>query len=319
MSKHKKQHFVPKSYLAPWCDPNCPKKQTPYVWRFSQDGKEAKRKAPENIFHEADMYTIHRKDGAKDLRLEQGLQQLETRFSSIRRNVLNKKRTLTEEEHLQLCMFIAATHSRTKANRDHWKKNWERPLRRAEDMMKWAETATDDQIKQAASIAIQSIQSQNRTMTYEQLKELHENTIQIMLPMMIETVTPLLLDLNMTIFCTNNSPGFITSDYPCVWFDPEGYKKPPIFRSPCFSDPKLEITLPVSPNQAIILSRHDYRTHYLEVNDRIVNELNRRTRFNADEYFIVNSNTTDPYWFDPGEEPKDSWENVRSREQNANK
>ena len=38
--------------------------------------------------------------------------------------------------------------------------------------------------------------------------------------------------------------GFITSDNPVVWFDPEGHKKPPLYRSASFSDPKLEITFP---------------------------------------------------------------------------
>ena len=36
--EHKKQHWVPESYLTAWCDPGTPADQEPYVWRFSKDG-----------------------------------------------------------------------------------------------------------------------------------------------------------------------------------------------------------------------------------------------------------------------------------------
>ena len=91
MSKHKKQHFVPSSYLKAWCDPECSPKYSPYVWRFSFDGTESRKKSPDNIFHETDMYTIRRRNGERDLRLEHGLQQLETKFARIRRKILQRQ------------------------------------------------------------------------------------------------------------------------------------------------------------------------------------------------------------------------------------
>jgi hypothetical protein len=72
MAKHKKQHFVPQCYLKAWCDPTTPVDQDPYVWRFRKDGSDPRRKAPENIFHETDLYTIHRPGGGRDLVLEHG-------------------------------------------------------------------------------------------------------------------------------------------------------------------------------------------------------------------------------------------------------
>jgi len=39
----------------------------------------------------------------------------------------------------------------------------------------------------------------------------------------------------------------------------------------------------------------------------MVDEFNRRTRFQCSEYFVSNSNATKPIWFDPGVEPEDSW------------
>jgi hypothetical protein len=39
----------------------------------------------------------------------------------------------------------------------------------------------------------------------------------------------------------------------------------------------------------------------------VVDELNRRTLAHCAEYFVTQTNATRPIWFDPGEEPEDSW------------
>lgn len=96
-------------------------------------------------------------------------------------------------------------------------------------------------------MSIPSSRNDNESLDYEQVKELHENPLQNMLSVLITSMTPILTKLNMAMLCTNNSPGFITSDYPCVWFDPEAYRKPPLSRDPGLSDPTLEISFPISP------------------------------------------------------------------------
>jgi hypothetical protein len=56
------QHWVPASYLRAWYDPASEHPQNPYAWTFSKDGSEVRRKSPENLFHERDMYTFTDKD-----------------------------------------------------------------------------------------------------------------------------------------------------------------------------------------------------------------------------------------------------------------
>ena len=51
----------------------------------------------------------------------------------------------------------------------------------------------------------------------------------------------------------------------------------------------------------------------------VVAEANRRIRFDAHEYYVVNQNMTDDFWFDPGIEPEDSWEKEQAREKKAPK
>jgi hypothetical protein len=77
---HKRQHYVPESYLQAWCDSACPPNQTPYAWFFKRDERIGFKKAPSNMFHESEFYTLKGIDGSRDLRLEKGLSSLEGLF-----------------------------------------------------------------------------------------------------------------------------------------------------------------------------------------------------------------------------------------------
>jgi len=311
MSKHKKQHFVPACYLKAWCDPDVPPCHTPYVWLFDKDGSNVRNKAPDNIFHETDMYTIHCADGSRDLTLEHGLHDLETEFARIRNRKFNFRRRLDQTEHVLLCAFTVATQARTPAMREHQRRQWERPLRMMEEIIDWAKIATPEQKKRAAATHIPSSDSK-RGMTYEQVKELHGNPLQLMLWPMIQTVTPLLRKLDLAIFVTSDKLGFITSDHPCIWFDPESYKRPPLYRGPALMYKTIEITLPLSPSHCLFLNRQGING-YIDADLGIVDELNRRVRFEAENYFVVRRNNLREYWFDPGVEPEDSWEKLHAK------
>ncbi len=82
----KRQHYVPASYTKAWLDPTAPKTptRTPYVWVFDKDGSNKRNKAPEKIFRETDMYTVELSDGSESLHLENGLAEIESKFTSIR-------------------------------------------------------------------------------------------------------------------------------------------------------------------------------------------------------------------------------------------
>lgn len=153
MSKHKKQHFIPVCYLKEWCDPSAPLQHTPYVWIFDKDGHNGRKKAPENIFYETDMYTIKKADGERDLVLEHGLKQLEEDFTLIRERKLKHNLNLDLMEHIKVCTFIAAMHSRTKLSREHHRGQWAEALSMMDKMMEWAKTATPEQRKQMADMS----------------------------------------------------------------------------------------------------------------------------------------------------------------------
>jgi hypothetical protein len=302
---HRRQHFVAQSYLRAWCDADTPAGQEPYVWRFNKDGSNPRRKAPENIFFETDLYTIHRADGERDLELEHGLAGLEHEFVAIRDTKLSRQKTLTRGEHAMLCTFIAAAHARTPAYRDHLAEQWRSVLQKTERMMEWAKTATPDQ-RRAAALSRPFFRDSGRpSLGYKDVKRLAEKPMQTMLVPLVQAEAPHLTRLDCLVMITSAGP-FITSDYPCVWFDPEAYKRPPMYQMPGIGYKSIEISMPVSPRQLILLNRRGL-SGYLEVPEHVVDEYNRRTRFCCAEHFVSNANVTKAIWFDPGEEPEDSW------------
>lgn len=309
MSKHKKQHFIPACYLKAWCDPLTPDNQTPYVWMFSKNGNIAKNKSPENIFTETDIYTIKSPDGKRDLVFEHGLNQLETEFVKIRRTKLGKLSSLDVVENMKICAFIGAMKVRTPAMRDHHKKQWGEALEMMDDMKEWAKTATVEEKIQASSI---SSGGSGKGFNYEQVKSMHENPLQETLLPMIGTMTHLLSKLDFAVLCSKDEVGFVTSDDPCVWYDPQAYKRPPLYQSPGLWSKTIEITLPISPAQCLILSRGGL-TGKITVDQNIVDQLNRRAIFYSKEHFIVRSKIKRESWFKVDPEPEDSWENTQKR------
>src|SRR5262249_20567573 len=153
-------------------------------------------------------------------------------------------------------------------------------------MREWAKTATPEQ-KRAASGLPRSAADRSRSFTYAQVKAMAEHPLQTTLVPMIEAETPRLLQLDLAVVTTSTGQGFITSDTPCVWFDPEGYKRPPFFQAPALMYPSIEITLPVSPRQLVMLNRQGV-TGYFVASDETVDDFNRRTRFHCADYFVTN-------------------------------
>jgi len=132
---------------------------------------------------------------------------------------------------------------------------------------------------------------------------------------------PLLTQMRSTILCTESDPGFITADAPVVWFNPQAYKKPPLFRSPSFSDPRLEITLPISPNQLLLLNHGEgpeasSSIQYIDVPENVVADVNRRLCFYCDKDFVVRRPVIDPRWFERGVPPPHSWAAVHGTDEN---
>ena len=179
-----------------------------------------------------------------------------------------------------------------------------------EEMDRQMKVATPKERRRVASFA--ATDSDRPAMSLDDVRKLRASPMQHTLGPLMAAEFPLLTRFRCFVLCTASEIGFITSDAPVVWFDPEWHKKPPLYRSASFSDPGLEITLPLSSMQMLVLMHGEANTQrlveYVEVPDKAVTELNRRTRFQCDKEFIARIPKTEPRWFEQGTMPADAWE-----------
>lgn len=298
--KYKKQHYIPQSYLQSWCDPNVPDGYDRYVWMFSSDGESFKKKNPKNIFYEKDMYTILDENGNRILDIEHGLSGLEGKFASIRDNKLVSQQKLSFEERCYLLIFVAAMHNRTVAIKEHLSSEWGKVVELGKMVKQAYENGTTSEKKAFESVG--SFLGDGPSFTLDEIEKFQQEPMQTMMMPRINAEYNLYTKMHLSILNTDDEVGFITSDNPCVWFDPEAYKRPPVYRSVGLGSRTVEVTLPISPNQAILIS-HIPLPMYLNVDMRTVDSINRKTRFHADEYYVVNRNYKKDFWFKVIEPP----------------
>jgi len=173
-------------------------------------------------------------------------------------------------------------------------------------MMEWAQTASPEQRRALDSLP-HSGGNEGRTFSYEQVKALAQRPLQTSLAPMVSAEARLLLRLQMIVLTTPKATPFITSDNPCVVFDPEACKRPPMYQGVGLGFRSVQVTLPVSPTQMLLLRYGPPMCAYLPMPEAVVDEMNRLTRAHCSEYFVTNANATRPIWFDLGTEPEDSW------------
>ena len=314
---HKKQHFVPQCYTKAWIDPTIPvgPKIAPFVWVFDQDGTNTRRKSPANLFTETDIYTMTKADGQRDLYLEHGFCDLEDRFTRIRNLRFAKNQWPTAEEMVFLLAFVATFQARTQANRDHQRQQWGNIRQRMEEMQKSYEEASPAKkvaFERMGSIA--PIESDRCSgMTIQDVKVMEEFSIQTMMGTIVKTVLPIFQRMSCAVLQTDDPIGFVTSDHPCTWFDSESYKLQPFYRGPGLYSSTIEITLPISPRQCLVLSHRSNLNGYFDIPQHVVDELNYRHVSHCKDSFISHSKQTRQIWFEKREMPDDAWEKVRER------
>jgi len=292
------QHFIPASYLKAWCDPETPPKQEPYVWVFDKESRSGKRRAPSNLFFEPEFYTVPGEEGGQDLVFENFLGRIEKGFSELRRNKLSQLLSLSNQDRVILCAFCATMHRRTRAQREHTRKQWSAFLETGNKLAEWAKTASPEQLRfltpprpsrQDATRTTRSLEDVRRTVDFPVQANIAENYF---------PEATMLCQMDMAILCASDDIGFITSDHPCIWFDPARPDLPPGLGSET-----IEISLPLSPAQLLLLNWKGI-SDYISIPQSWVDKVNRMQRSCCDRQYIVRRNLAHPHWF-PDEESDD--------------
>jgi hypothetical protein len=273
-----KQHFVTASYLKAWCDPTISKGK--HVWLVSKDTQEIRHQSPYEIFKENDFYTVYDSNGIKLLELENKLEIIENAFVSLRRNKLEKHGILTLEDRKTISLFIATMFVRTKLQRDEQKEIWKELL----------DSANELPIEQSAYI--------KNTLQYRQIEQLHKQPMPFHIFHFVNFAMPFLIRMNCKIMETQTKPGFITSDNPCLWFDPAifGIGQPNLFFG--LGHPELEIILPISPSQIISLKQQG-PDGYISIDSypEAVDELNKLVVGFSEKFIVLNQSRYKKHWF----------------------
>lgn len=282
-----RQHTIPESYLQAWCNPApLPPNHQPFIWIHSKDGKVARKRAPHKAFRESDRYTIRQADGDKVLLVEHGLGTTEDSFVRLRPKI-DARGSLGSDQKLALCTFATAMFARSKAQGDHFTAFFQRLHKMVENLEK----------------------RRNAEPGLSQETRFHaENGPASTLTMFMVSWPLLFVQMRSTILCTDASDGFITSDCPFVMVDPQAHRLPPSCRFPAPGNPRIEITLPLTPKHCLLLS-HNYPEGYMDISQAVVDEVNCRTRYQCTNQFVSQMGGTKQCWFDEGELPKDCWEN----------
>lgn len=272
---------------------------TPYVWVFPRDGGTGRRKGPENLFTETDMYTIPLPGGGRDLRVEHGLSHLERGLEQLRTEYIERRRQIPEARFVKFIAFIAAMHGRTRSFRDHHREQWRRVLDTGEELEESMKKRTPEERRRIGRTALKS---DGPGITMDQVRRVVEMPIQTLMPAVLSAEVPIMSQMVMTIYCTDSKPGFITSDSPVVWFDPESVNRPPLWAGPALMYETIEITMPLSPRHLIAIhhdqpmSRGIKPVKYVDAWDETVKRMNMRTVFHADDSVVCAQDAYDDQW-----------------------
>lgn len=278
--ENKNQHWIPASYLKAWVDHTLPTGRKGQVWVHAKDGRSCETKSPKSVFNEPDFYTKEGQNGSRDLTLENSLCTIENDFITLRRKKLDSLKDLIFEDIINIVIFISIMLHRTKLRRDHEKRQWGHALKIMDDMA--------ERIKKNPSQSFIPPQSFNSgsSMSHEDVKKVASEPIQSVLLTASRATVDILIKMNMHVVCAPENSSFITSDHPCVIFDPL-YSSKHI----ALGCPSIEITFPLSPKKMVIFFWGDRSKEpeyaYMKAEADVVDEFNRRTRFFCDEYFVA--------------------------------
>ena len=142
-----------------------------------------------------------------------------------------------------------------------------------------------------------TVPASGASISMEEVEELATQPMQTTLASAIEASAPIIASMTLTLAWTDDDQGFITSDAPCVFFDPDVHTRPFPYNNIGFAYKTLEISVPLCPRVCALFTWQDIPPR-LDVSGRGVAEFNRRTRFGSHTEFVNTRDEVDPYWFD---------------------
>jgi hypothetical protein len=145
--------------------------------------------------------------------------------------------------------------------------------------------------------------------TMEQVEKMRDHPIQMAAGPMLEASLSRFFEMEVAILCTSDRVGFVTGDQPCVWTDPEAYKRPPAYRGFGLSSKSIEVTMPISPTQCLLITHSPHMRGFIDLSSAELDEINGRHINACRDAFVARRNELRPAWFAKHPLPEDAWEN----------
>jgi hypothetical protein len=274
----KKQHFVPEAYLKGWRDPKTP--EGLFLWQISKKTRLVTMKSPKNICTEVDFYTKFDEEGNRDIQAEDMLQKIETRFSNVQHDKIEKHKPLSEKDKGVISDFLASMCARVKSQKEPQSEIFKEQLNAIDQIA--------PQLKESYA--------------YKLMMELSSQPVPLAVEALVRMTNPVFTKMKCTIMENDSSSGFITSDNPCCVVDsnpnlPKRWRRTwqEILATTSFS-----LAFPMSPRQLIYLS-FSGETEYKVVNNKhidAINGVNKKLVTNSVEFIISNQKECKDEWFE---------------------
>ena len=271
------QHQIPRFLLENFVDKNVGKNISPYVWVFDKQNKIFKKESPNGkFFKENDFYTLISNNN-KDYIIEKSLSKIESKFGRVLVKI-KKRQSLLDEEHDNLCIFIASLFSRTNKMRDVMK----------------------DLIFQLENLRIGNLNRLNNTIIdkrlfNQNLSQSDENFLKMQPVAGLGHMANLLKQMSLAFICPKKGSNryFIMTDEPCVMFNGDlQYQK---FYSPGLAQKNIQFTIPITPDTLIMFSWTPFNGYYFASNFQI-DDLNRTHFAYSNKYIVSHKNKIKWIW-----------------------
>lgn len=277
MPSKKKQHTVPRTYLANFADPASGK-----VWILGKAKIYASD--PKDVLTQNYFYTIRFPDGASSFLVEDTLANIESQFSTIHQEKISKYIPLTPQERAAVAIFVATTMTRTKQFRQLLEKFFGEMHEKMERMK-----ALPEEVKR--KIATLPVHQDNGTLTLtgEDVAAIHDDIGSFHSQMVIddiEELAPIIYDMSWSFVVPVNDDHFLTSDAPLVLTNPT---IPRSILGVGLDQKDVELTLPLSSSIALLAGWKLKNEAYTKVPTEVIKEINRRTATHASELIIARS------------------------------
>jgi Protein of unknown function (DUF4238) len=271
---HKGQHKVPRIYLEPFCDDDG------QVW-VANDQLKLYPDRPHDVLTERDFYTVRFPSGGGSLFIEKEyLGGIEGAYATLYRDTLADRLPLSNTDKAVMAVFLASMIERSPRRRAGIEGIFERVDATLSEFQAAVENMTPEQRKRLSTSPLAVTEEERgRSVPAAEFLELgrdvaslHSSTI----PQGVETIAPILYEMTWVFLQRpSGSDPFLTSDTPAVILNPS--LPPNSFHGPGLAQDDIEVSLPLSPDLALMARRHlTEDCAYVTCPDDVVLELNHR-------------------------------------------